>query len=147
MVFWYLHLSSHCVPKHSHFQACRVVLVVDQATGSTYLPKADKAIGSSYLWAHIRRVHCTFCLSISSCHPQMKKLLDTSLCFTRLNLSNCTPETYKWVKRLRRIGSPGSSPYRKFCEELTTRCNQLLSGSRLRNASDRGRSLKKEKWN
>ena len=59
---------------------CRVVLLVDQATGSTYLHQADRATRSSYLWAYISYVHCTSVCQPLSCHPEMNKLLDTSLC-------------------------------------------------------------------
>ena len=47
--------------------------------GSTYLLEADWATVSTYLWAYISCVHCTFCMSVLSCHPKTNKLLETSL--------------------------------------------------------------------
>ena len=65
------------------------MLEVDQSTGSTYLQEANQATRSNYLYACRSCVHCTFCMSLSSCHPIMNKPQDTYLCLL-LYLGNST---------------------------------------------------------
>ena len=51
----------------------RVVLEVDQPSGSTNLLEADQATGSTHLRAHISCERCA-CVSISSCYLKPNKL-------------------------------------------------------------------------
>ena len=43
------------------------------------LAKVDQQTGSTILYAYRSHLLCTFCMSVSSCHLKMNKLLDTSL--------------------------------------------------------------------
>ena len=51
---------------------CRVEIGLDQPTGSGNRIPLPMRLYELCL--------CTFCMSVSSCHPKIKKLLDTSLC-------------------------------------------------------------------
>ena len=56
--------------------SCRVVLEVDQSSGSIHLLEADWAIWSTDHEAFISYVQCTsICLSALYCHPKTSKLL------------------------------------------------------------------------
>ena len=58
----------------------RVILVVDQARGSTYLLRSGSGNQFHLPMSLNKRYGLYICLSLSPCHPKTKKILDTSLC-------------------------------------------------------------------
>ena len=71
-------LARSRICSNCHWHKSRVLVEVDQATGSTYSLEADQATGSTYLWAFTYKMY--ICMSVSPCHPKTNELLDTSCC-------------------------------------------------------------------
>ena len=78
--------------------SCRVVLEVDQSSGSTHLLEVDLTTGSNYLWAYISCVLSTFCVSVSSCHQKTKKLLKHLSRILSLGLNHIKHLKLKYIK-------------------------------------------------
>ena len=68
---------------------CRVMLEVDQPMGSSYLLDGVRTDGSTYLWADKSCVvHCTVCMSVSSCHRKANELCLPSLLASTVGVSD-----------------------------------------------------------
>ena len=63
----------------SRLSPCRVILVVDQATGFTYLLRSGSGNRTLLPMSLHKLCALCICMSVSSCHPKTKKILDSSL--------------------------------------------------------------------